>query len=1087
LWNASQIRSYEKKKKKCCFKNVSKFSLKGHLGSDGRHYVIDLARVFPPTCFDGRVKETFLYELMRPEWVVENAVALSSDAFSGFSSFRMDSLDNREVFEATQRLVNVRVPEFAAWLDEATTKPSFTKKATLAVLTEQLHRRGINCRYLGRVRSHCKAEAARDIILVEVVARVVKNLLRERLRVLSTKLAVPGEMPYRLCIVSLLNTVLGHPQKESALFWCELQVEIQVQFHGALAPNEQTPEHVDVLRHQLSMYLLLKRLQHLAAVTLSKQSLQELKTSAADFRVVLPDIEHVFAQVTHMNIVSYAEGMSLYLASKQEAGNCGRRLFRLAESKFDGAVRSTPDNVNTLNTYADVLRDRAARSEDEDSLSLYAKAFDKYRMGRNWAAVAALGHHLVDGYARHWRFQDEMLKLASACFESVVSIDGAVGELGRRSLGRVMITRAALRHDAALYIHAGEVFRQDLGALGLPSEDTVWLSQLSATEIAALAEILNHSPSLSKVDTRWLMSAADYASPRLLVALLANAGRRLTQVVLDFSHDLPVIRIYEGETSPVVMMPSEKVGSLRQLFDYVLNSEAVLNLAQLGLGHLTHLTVCRQSNVSDVSFGELIARCVGLEHLSLEDCSQVSNVTFGAIGASCKRLVFLNLSGCGRSLKDSSNAGALVPACHQLESLILHQTQWDSKQYCALLEACCQSLKVLDLSHVRGLEDGVVQTMVAVKLPRLETLKLEGCSYLADSSLASLFVGCPVLESLHVDNDFDLTDATLAVFLKAGGDGNSSKISWRSNHLKKLHLPHCGGISDNSMAVLACGFSELESIDLSGCAVSMGLLASVVQQVFHRLASLNLSDVRGRMDDLFAALAGTRFPALKRLNLGYTVLWNDGVTDIGLSSLARACPNLTDLSLMRCRQVTDAGLLALSRGSLLLEELDLSYCNLITSVGLSHLASYCHNITDLHLAHCKLLGDIKLAVGMPRLKVLDLHECVHVADDAIVRIVSSVQSLVFIDLVNCRKVTDKTLLSIQCNCLHLVALALGGSNKISDPALREFKQKRPSVAIYLHSNNSMSKAVASVSNNTPAKAALYKAPKNGRGSTVLRK
>ena len=248
--------------------------IEGHLGSDGRHYVIDLARVFPPTCLDARVKETFLYELMRPEWVADNSVPLSSDAFSGFSSFRMDSLDNREVFESTQRLVNVRVPEFAQWLDTAMLAPTFAHKA-LKVLTEELHRRGINCRYLGRVRSHCLTEAARNVLLVEIVARVVKNILRERLRVLSRTLRVPGEMPYRKAIVGLLNMVLGHPPAQSQAFWRELLVEIQVQFQQALSAAEQDPRQ-DLRRH-LSMYLVLKRLQRLAAVTLSKQSLQELK------------------------------------------------------------------------------------------------------------------------------------------------------------------------------------------------------------------------------------------------------------------------------------------------------------------------------------------------------------------------------------------------------------------------------------------------------------------------------------------------------------------------------------------------------------------------------------------------------------------------------------------------------------------------------------------------------------------------------------------------------------------------------------------------------------------------------------------
>ena len=91
-----------------------------------------------------------------------------------------------------------------------------------------------------------------------------------------------------------------------------------------------------------------------------------------------------------------------------------------------------------------------------------------------------------------------------------------------------------------------------------------------------------------------------------------------------------------------------------------------------------------------------------------------------------------------------------------------------------------------------------------------------------------------------------------------------------------------------------------------------------------------------------------------------------------------------------------------------------------------------------------------LATGMPKLKILDLHECNHVADDAVVKIVSSAQCLVFLDLVNCRKVTDKSLRAVLNSCERLVAIALGGANKISDPVLNEFRARKPNVVVNLH-------------------------------------
>jgi hypothetical protein len=49
----------------CGFGSIPKLlhgptDIEGHIGVDGRHYVLDLARVFPPTCEDGSVKVNWL-------------------------------------------------------------------------------------------------------------------------------------------------------------------------------------------------------------------------------------------------------------------------------------------------------------------------------------------------------------------------------------------------------------------------------------------------------------------------------------------------------------------------------------------------------------------------------------------------------------------------------------------------------------------------------------------------------------------------------------------------------------------------------------------------------------------------------------------------------------------------------------------------------------------------------------------------------------------------------------------------------------------------------------------------------------------
>jgi hypothetical protein len=90
-------------------------------GTDGRLYIIDVARVFPPTTPPSNMKGVHLYRLLRPELVKSNLVPLCSDAFSSFHL--EDRIEHEEeVKEATRRLEEEVIPKFAAYLDDYYTK-----------------------------------------------------------------------------------------------------------------------------------------------------------------------------------------------------------------------------------------------------------------------------------------------------------------------------------------------------------------------------------------------------------------------------------------------------------------------------------------------------------------------------------------------------------------------------------------------------------------------------------------------------------------------------------------------------------------------------------------------------------------------------------------------------------------------------------------------------------------------------------------------------------------------------------------------------------------------------------------------------
>ena len=88
--------------------------VEAHLGTDGRHYLIDFSRSMPPVTPDLSVPQGHLYQLFRSEAVVQFPRPLCPDAFSGFiSSDPSRCVYNADIREATDWLLNDLIPKSA--------------------------------------------------------------------------------------------------------------------------------------------------------------------------------------------------------------------------------------------------------------------------------------------------------------------------------------------------------------------------------------------------------------------------------------------------------------------------------------------------------------------------------------------------------------------------------------------------------------------------------------------------------------------------------------------------------------------------------------------------------------------------------------------------------------------------------------------------------------------------------------------------------------------------------------------------------------------------------------------------------------
>lgn len=227
--------------------------------------MIDTARVFPPVApLPGSRKSSYLYMLLRPEFVRLNPVPLSSDAYSKFG--KDGELEhNSEVLDATIRLEGQVVPEFARYLDQrytdghhdATDKTSgvdrtlfeedsptqalernpHRKLEELSQLVAEMHLRGINVRYALAIHSLLTTSLISRLILTEVVARSAKHLIDDMWRGLDTV----NEEVYRKETANFFTTLFSLDSDSAELWNSILAAEVDERF-GLTLRMFRTPD-----------------------------------------------------------------------------------------------------------------------------------------------------------------------------------------------------------------------------------------------------------------------------------------------------------------------------------------------------------------------------------------------------------------------------------------------------------------------------------------------------------------------------------------------------------------------------------------------------------------------------------------------------------------------------------------------------------------------------------------------------------------------------------------------------------------------------------------------------------------------------
>jgi tetratricopeptide (TPR) repeat protein len=339
------------------------FDLEGHLGHDSKLYAVDFARLFPPVpVFQRNVelnKNSHMYLLFRPEFVKSLDFPLCCDVYLKIL-MDPDNLHRTNIERAYTILLQKQLPSFAAVLNSIV-EDSDEQKEIVQFFSSHIHRHGINLRYVGHLRKLVSNPFWKKFLLLEAIARTLKNQMRMEWQIQMSKTRFISDQPFRQASVYIMNLCFGK-SKSSSRYWRDIiQNRLQESFECILDIEQDSTPDLFVLRRSLStqdMKVIFDRFIVLSGIEVEPayQTASQEDTSLQIFGLREPfhvsDVKEIIPKVKQMPLASYAQGTSLFIraSSLHDKGKIdeARRLAMRTKEKFDEVLMQNMNDYRTL-------------------------------------------------------------------------------------------------------------------------------------------------------------------------------------------------------------------------------------------------------------------------------------------------------------------------------------------------------------------------------------------------------------------------------------------------------------------------------------------------------------------------------------------------------------------------------------------------------------------------------------------------------------------------------------------------------------------------------------------------------------------
>eukprot|EP00026_Physarum_polycephalum_P000237 Phypoly_transcript_00237.p1 GENE.Phypoly_transcript_00237~~Phypoly_transcript_00237.p1 ORF type:complete len:1263 (+),score=191.32 Phypoly_transcript_00237:1964-5752(+) len=346
----------------------SPVDLEGHKGTDGRYYLVDFSRTLPPETPNPKYPVSYLYRLLRPEFLQSYNHPLSPDGFSIFSRSQTDfAQNNTELMYATNFLLKCVIPRSAQEMLQAVGElMDSNKDASYFDITQWVHRKGINMRHLGRLSAHLfdielanksksSVQECRLLCIIEMCARCIKQDLRLAMRDEMRKSKELTDWPLRLVVVRATNALFNECDK----IWDDLVIRIEQKFDIKL--EYMTRDSLaDTIKNYSTEFcsdgilFLVKRIFKMLGVKIRKKSIQRWAKRGVynDGIMVEADLKELSEKIKHMNIIDHAQGYLFRMQSFSSDISEATSYLERAIKRFNSALKSNPTNKYTLRNMA---------------------------------------------------------------------------------------------------------------------------------------------------------------------------------------------------------------------------------------------------------------------------------------------------------------------------------------------------------------------------------------------------------------------------------------------------------------------------------------------------------------------------------------------------------------------------------------------------------------------------------------------------------------------------------------------------------------------------------------------------------------